>query len=298
MKRYWIVFLLILVTLFALLTGCGKKQKNVEEETQVQPQVQVDPDTVVCNNGKITLRFHKEDDKWVWVDDTDFPLDQAYVQNLLDTVQSLRELTPVTPAKELAEYGLEGAKAYVMLSNKDGEKSCIYLGKKADDGYYMYDGTEENGVYIAPVTLMEQISRSIYDMALLPTLPQLTMENMTALDLTAGEKEWHLTVEDGTWYDSGANVTGKMTAVTEALSRMEVSSCVDFRPASGAAGICGLTKDATVLTVSYDDKTFTLYLGAKRNDNGYYATVNDDTTIYLLATELAEPIMDLVKNGL
>lgn len=298
MKRYQIALLLALVMLLTLVTGCGKKQKTVEEEPTAQPQVQEDPDTMMCNNGKTTLRFHKEDDKWFWADDTDFPLDQTYVQNLLDTVQSLRELTPITPMKELSEYGLEGAKAYVMLSSKDGEESCIYLGKEADNGYYMFDGTEENGVYIAPATLMEQISRSIYDMALLPTLPQLTMENMTALDLVVGDKEWHLTVKDGTWYDGGADVTEKMTAVTEALSHLAVSSCVDFRPASGAAGICGLTKNATVLTVSYGDKTFTLTLGVKRNDSGYYATVNDDTTIYLLPTELAKPIMDLAKNGL
>lgn len=298
MKRYQIALLLVLIMLSGLMVGCGKKHKTVEEEPTVQPQVQEDPDTVVCSNGKTTLRFHKEDDKWIWVDDTDFPLDQAYVQNLLDTVQGLRELMPITPAKELSEYGLESTKAYVRLSNENGQESCIYLGKEADNGYYMYDGTEENGVYIAPSALMEQIGCSIYDMALLPELPQLTMENMTALDLVVGDKEWHLTVKDGAWHASGTDVTDKMTAVTEALSHLAVKSCVDFRPASGAADICGLAKDATVLTVSYDDKEFTLDLGAKRNDSGYYARINDDTTIYLLPTELAQPIMDLAKNDL
>ena len=299
MKRYWIAALLVLAMMAALLTGCGEKKQEEAEPDVVQPQVQEDPDMLVCSNGKTTLRFQKDGDRWVWFDDTDFPLDQSYVQELLDTLQGLSELTPITPAKELSDYGLEAAKAYIMLRNPSGDESFIYLGKTTDDGCYMFDGTEENGVYLAPASLMKQISRSIYDMAQLPNLPRLTMETMTALDVAYGEKEQHFTVKDGAWYSEGKDVTEKMTAVTEALSQLEIASCVDYRPSSDAARICGLTKDAAVLTVSYgEDRTFTLAIGWYRSGGGYYAAVNDDTTIYLLSTKLAEPLKTLAKEGL
>lgn len=297
MKRYWIAGLLVLTLLLSLLTGCGsKKQENTEEET-LQPQVQEDPDTLVCCNGTTTLRFHKEDDKWVWFDDTDFPLDQSYVQTLLDTLQSLRELTPITLTGELADYGLESVKSYVMLSDKSGNESYIYLGKKTDNGYYMFDGAPEDGVYVAPAALLDQISRSIYDMALLPSFPQLTLDDIEALDVTCGEKELHLTVKGGAWYDSGADVTANMADVTDALSRLAVTSCVDYRPASGAPAICGLTDGAAVLKVTYGgEKTLTLTIGAQRNSDGYFAQMNEDTTIYLLPAELAKPLLTLAKG--
>ena len=298
MKRYWIVALLVLSMVAGLLTGCGGKKQKKGEEAPPQPQLQEDPDTLVCNDGKTTLRFHKEDDAWVWMDDTDFPLDQSYVQELLDTLLSLRDLTPISQPKELSQYGLDPAKSYVTLSNPAGEESCIYLGKKADAGYYMYDGDEKN-IYIAPAALKQQISRSIYSMALLPSLPQLSMENMTSLDLVTSEKELHLTVRDGKWYSENTDVTEKMAAATDAIGQLAFASCVDYRPASGAAGICGLTKDAAVLTIGYGDgMTFTLTLGNKRDKTGYYATANDDTTIYLLPANIAKPIKTLATDGL
>lgn len=297
MKRYWIASLLVLALLLTLLTGCGSKKQKSTEAEPLQPQVQEDPDTLVCCNGTTTLRFHKEDDKWVWFDDTDFPLDQSYVQTLLDTLQSLRELTPITLTGELADYGLESVKAYIMLSDKSGKESYIYLGKAADNGYYMFDGAPENGVYVAPATLLDQISCSIYDMALLPAFPQLTLDNIEALDVTCGEKEQHLKVRDGRWHDGGTDVTEDMTDVTDALSRMAVTSCVDYRPASGAPAICGLTEDATVLKVTYGgDRSLTLTIGVQRDAGGYYAQMNDDTTIYLLPTELAQPLLTLGKG--
>lgn len=299
MKRYWIAALLVLAMMAALLTGCGEKKQEEAEPDVAQPQVQEDPDTLECGNGSTTLRFRKDGDKWVWFDDEEFPLDQSYVQALLDTLQGLSELTPITPAKELSEYGLESAKAYILLRNPQGEESVIYLGKTTEDGCYIFDGTEENGIYLAPASLKEQISRSIYDMALLPNLPQLTMETMTALDVTYGDTAQHFTVKDGAWYSEGKDVTEQMTAVTEALGQLKLSSCVVYRPASGAASICGLTKDAAVLTVSYgEDKTFTLSIGWYRSDSGYYATVNEDSTIYLLSTELAKPLRTLAREGL
>lgn len=299
MKRYWIAALLVLAMLMALLSGCGGKKQNESDEESTMPRVQTDPDTLVCTNGNKTLRFHKEDGKWVWLDDTEFPLDESYVQELLDTLHGLEALVPIASAGELAEYGLESVKVYVLLRDPSGSETCFYLGKAADDGYYMYDGTVEHGIYIAPTTLMQQISRSIYDMALLPTLPKLTLSNITAMTVTAGEVEQQFTVKDGKWYLDQADVTEKMTAVTDALGRLAVAGCVDYRPSSGAAGICGLTKDAAVLTVSYQNNmVFSLTIGLQRNDHGYYATVNEDSTIYLLPTELAQPLLSLAKDGL
>ena len=62
-----------------------------------------------------------------------------------------------------------------------------------------------------------------------------------------------------------------------------------------------LTEPAVTLTVTYraiaGETELTLRVGAQR-DGGYYATVNDDDTIYLLPAAPAEALAALAANGL
>ena len=55
------------------------------------------------------------------------------------------------------------------------------------------------------------------------------------------------------------------------------------------------------LTVTYraiaGETELTLRVGAQR-DGGYYATVNDDDTIYLMSAEALAPLLALAQTGL
>ena len=79
--------------------------------------------------------------------------------------------------------------------------------------------------------------------------------------------------------------------LTEALGQLTPLRCIDYRPSTGVAELCGLTEPAVTLTVTYraiaGETELTLRVGAQR-DGGYYATVNDDDTIYLLPAAPAE----------
>ena len=58
---------------------------------------------------------------------------------------------------------------------------------------------------------------------------------------------------------------------------------------------------AVTLTVTYraiaGETELTLRVGAQR-DGGYYATVNDDDTIYLMSAEALAPLLALAQTGL
>lgn len=80
-----------------------------------------------------------------------------------------------------------------------------------------------------------------------------------------------------------------------------VIQCIDYRPSTGVAELCGLTEPTVTLMVTYraiaGETELTLRVGAQR-DGGYYATVNDDDTIYLLPAAPAEALAALAANGL
>ena len=142
----------------------------------------------------------------------------------------------------------------------------------------------------------------IYDMARLPQLPQLTADNVSALTVTAADgKSLSLTASEGVWLRSGQDVTQWSGKLTEALGQLTLLRCIDYRPSTGVAELCGLTEPAVVLSATYrsaaGETELTLRVGAQR-DGGYYAVVNDDDTIYLLPAAPAEALAALAANGL
>ena len=64
-------------------------------------------------------------------------------------------------------------------------------------------------------------------------------------------------------------------------------------------GISGLDAPTVVIELSYvntvgTEATVTLTLGTLREDGAYYATLNDDTTVYLLNQDKIAPLLALL----
>ena len=105
---------LLLALMLLALAGCGQKEQPTQPENPDVPQEEETvPVRLVCSNGSTTLRFSREEDgHWLWADDKTFPLDESYALTLLETVQGIEHLPPVTNSAQLADYGLESPTKY------------------------------------------------------------------------------------------------------------------------------------------------------------------------------------------
>lgn len=167
---------LLLALMLLALASCGKKEDHPQpEDPNVTQEEGAVPVHLVCSNGSITLRFSLEEGHWLWADDKTFPLDESYALALLETVQGIESLPPVTTAAQLADYGLDSPTKYVTVTDSKGESVTYRLGSESDGSVYVYREGAEATVYAVP-DLLGQIGRSIYDMMALPELPQLTAE--------------------------------------------------------------------------------------------------------------------------
>lgn len=315
MAKWLVLCLALLVCIFALW-GCGKPQEDAQSGKQGDTTLDLTDDetlpvtgsdTIECCDGNRTLRFTRDEtDHWVWKDDSSFPLDETYVTELLATAQEILALTPVKSSGELSDYGLNSDEKYIKLTGKSGEGVTFYLGDLTSEGcYYMRRGGEEElRIYVAPTALTEQISRSIYDMALLPELPALTAENVESITIsTAGDAApIRLHADDeGKWFAGQVTDMSQQAApLMEALAAPELDACVDYQPSAGAAAVCGLQTPQTTMTVEYVntvgiDSTFILHVGAQRSDGTYYAAINDDTTIYAIDGSIVAAILAVVQ---
>ena len=217
-------------------------------------------------------------------------------------MQGYAALSPLPHTDDLSQFGLSDTKRYISLTDTEGNTRTYWLGTQTDEGQYIQPEDETDAVYLSPAGVDGTLSMGIYDMARLPKLPQLTADNVSALTITAADgKSLSLTASEGVWLRSGQDVTQWSGTLTEALGQLTLLRCIDYRPSTGVAELCGLTEPAVTLTVTYraiaGETELTLRVGAQR-DGGYYATVNDDDTIYLLPAAPAEALAALAANGL
>ena len=293
-----------LLAALTLLCGCGKKEAQPQQEDMAVNIVPVEGVTALelCD-GEVTLRFARTDDTWHWVDDGTFPLDQDAVAALLALPPSLAAAEPVQGQGELSGYGLETPKKYVTAT-ADGADSTIYVGSQTSDGHW-YVLTPDGVVRLAAQADGEALSRSIYDMAVLPELPAITEENLISLTLTGAEgKQVTFSVDESGVRRSGArDVTEKTASLVDELGKLAVTACVDYDPADGAAAVCGLDAPEAILAVNYvnahgGDGALTLTVGGSTGDGGRYVTLNGDATIYRMEETGLAQVLTLAALGL
>lgn len=302
MKRW--IFAAALLAALALLCGCGQKDTQAKQDDATVNTVPVEGVTLLeLSDGDVTLRFAREGDTWYWAEDRTFPLEQSAVAALLALPSSLAAAQPVAQQGELSEYGLENSKKYVTAT-ADGAASTIYVGSQTADGHW-YVLTPDGVVRLAAQADGEALSRSIYDMAVLPELPVITEENLISLTLTGAEgKQVTFSVDESGVRKSGAqDVTEKTAELVQELGKLAVTACVDYDPADGAAAVCGLDVPEAILAVNYttaggDDGALTLTVGGSTGDGGRYVTLDGDTTIYRMEETALAQVLTLAALGL
>ena len=301
MRKYWKVFP-VLALILVLLAGCGKNSAPEPEQTDTEPDTETaEISELVCSNGSVTLRFARDENGvWYWFDDPAFPLDEERLTAVIDSLGTMEGRS--ISKNILANYGLDAPEKYIAVTVGE-ETTTYYVSKRQKDGcVYCNDQLDVSTIYEASEAVTDLMKCSIYDLAKLPQLPELTMDNIHAVKVVRENNAVALTVRDGKWLLSGKDVSAQVSGLADALSQLSLVRCVDYAPSKGAASICGLTKPAAVMTVTYGNSVGTesqlvLTIGDTYHDDRF-ALLDDDTTIYQFSADLAAPILSLAKNGI
>ena len=306
MKRH--VYLPALLLTAALLVGCGHKAQP-DADTDPNAQAALPPEGItalVLSDDTQVLRFRRDGDIWYWQDDEAFPLDQAGMPALLEAAAAMTASTPVQAGDDLSEYGLDDAKTSLSVT-ADGETLTFTRGDQAASGDWYLRCTEDGTVRTVSdntVKVFQLLDGSIYDMAVLPTLPAITMDTLHTAAITgSGDVQINLRVVDGVRKVGSRDVTAETEALMDELSRLTVTACVDYDPAEGAAAVCGLDAPEAVLTLTYanavgTEETLTVTVGLPIGDGGRYVTLGGDATIYRMEETSLVQLLTLAETGL
>lgn len=306
MKRH--AYLPALLLIAALLVGCGHKAQP-DTDTDPNAQAALPPEGItalVLSDDTQVLRFRRDGDIWYWQDDEAFPLDQAAMPALLEAAAAMTASTPVQAGDDLSEYGLDDAKTSLSVT-ADGETLTFTRGDQAASGDWYLRCTEDGTVRTVSdntVKVFQLLDGSIYDMAVLPTLPAITMDTLHTAAITgSGDVQINLRVVDGVRKVGSRDVTAETEALMDELSRLTVTACVDYDPAEGAAAVCGLDAPEAVLTLTYanavgTEETLTVAVGLPIGDGGRYVTISGDATIYRMEEASLVQVLTLAETGL
>lgn len=243
-------------------------------------------------NGSATLSFTLDEaGNWIWADDPEFPLDDATVTAVAGELSGLRFQQTLPATESMEDYGFTSPAATLTATNSRGVTQTLVFGKTTTDGdsYYLQMNGDESTVYIVADTLCKYMDTPIYNMCVLPELPDLSEANLLALSLQgpvpaeAGSEEDGGAGEEGEgeagepaqtpdppmtvlsarrtggeaqstlWFQENNNVTSN-TLLRELLKDLETLAflrCVDYRPSEEAEEICGFDAPDAVLTVGY-----------------------------------------------
>lgn len=295
MKKYLV---LLLAAALLACSACGKKQVVQSGTLGEEELVTASTAELVYKNESYTLRFNKnEAGDWQWKDDTTLPLDQQQMQQLLDQVSALNTLTPLETTGDSTAYDLDAPDRTLEIKNSDGTGLSLQIGAAVEGGgYYMSRDGDTSKIYVAPGTLVQLMDRNIYQLVQLPTLPVLPVDKLTHIQAQGGGVSVTVVHGEGeSWLYEGADVSDRIASLTTLLAAgMQIESCVDYNPSSGALPICGLTDPALTVTVNYrgDDGSagsFTLRVGYAYGD-GYFALYNDVPAIFKLSAETVQAL--------
>lgn len=295
MKKYLV---LLLAAALLACSACGKKQVVQSDTLGEEELVTASTAELVYKNESYTLRFNKnEAGDWQWKDDTTLPLDQQQMQQLLDQVSVLNTLTPLETTGDSTAYDLDAPDRTLEIKNSDGTGLSLQIGAAVEGGgYYMSRDGDTSKIYVAPDTLVQLMDRNIYQLVQLPTLPVLPVDKLTHIQAQGGGVSVTVVHGEGeSWLYEGADVSDRIASLTTLLAAgMQIESCVDYNPSSGALPICGLTDPALTVTVNYrgDDGSagsFTLRVGYAYGD-GYFALYNDVPAIFKLSAETVQAL--------
>lgn len=240
MKRLLLLMLSLLLVL--ALVGCGKAKEDPDADaadanvlTNGEQLPITEAGALEYDNSSVTCRFRKDEEGWKWVDNETFPLDAAYVEEILTALDTMSaELTPLDPTVDPAECGLDESNRYMTVTVGE-EVTTLRFGDQKDDGtwYMSIDGQE--GVYLVEDAFVTLMDRSIYDMAVLPTLPELTDENLTVITVhqTESGKSVRLTKNDEGWVSGGKALPDGIEAIETALAELSFDKCFDYDPSPG-----------------------------------------------------------------
>ncbi|MBQ4339131.1 MAG: DUF4340 domain-containing protein [Clostridia bacterium] len=313
------VKLLILLLVLAVLTGgyaavryfdTAKNNTDEVQEEQLIIAASLDSSAVTSlswKNSNTEINLVLKENEWQYIEDSGFPVDQTYPEEILKAVSEVTASRIVSEAAEdLAQYGLEPPAYRAVMQFSDGSSTEYYIGNYSSAaGAYYFKTSASDSVYLVDDTLPTLFNNELLSIIEYEAIPSIS--DFSKLEITAGNKSTVIEALDGSKYSytdlykyfvvDGADyipVDSDMAyAIETDVSSVAWSTCVDY---TGKYEDFGLDNPSYKIGISYTDSDakdskLTLLIGTATDDGSYYACIEGSGMIYTVSDSVISSLL-------
>ncbi len=243
--------------------------------------------TISDSEGK-TLALAKNGENWVLPEAGDFPADAAKITPLLDKIEKVRTNRLVTQT-EGSHARLKVAAAdfnsLLEIGLKDGAGHKLYVGSSAGASATHVRADDRPEVYLTGdlTSFDANVQASAWINTLYFTVPQTAT---TGLTLENANGTFEFVKEGETWTLKGLKA-GETFNENNFTSLLSQAGGINMSEPLGqtAEAAYGLDKPLATVTLKTADKTYTLTVGAKSDEDNSYVVKSSESPYYVRVAE-------------
>ena len=338
-KKQTLVLLLIAVVILTAILLLLKNKNNdndIEEETTDTTMAEIDISKIKeisFKNEYDSFEFVKNaDGMWANVKDDSFPLKQAELNSIENSIENINYNLIVSKTPEdLAQYGLDNPLVSALITLDDGSKTQLNIGIKLPvaDGYYAMIN-DDLAVYVINNDLFNVFNKSQSDMLTVEVLPTISADSIGYVKLTNEDKvtlEMKYNENEPAGFSGFNNwqvlqpyekvMEGNTYTILEYLEKfgtLYFNKCIDYKVDDLAQ--YGLENPSSIIYLEYVEiledndnaeemptHVLELQLGNTNEEGDYYARTSDSNSVHILSkgflTDLVEvDTFALLEKGL
>lgn len=284
--------LLSMLLVLVLLIGATVAVTQLTGEDEAQETVgtvifSLEPETVTAISWDYSeeVSFEKKNGSWVYASDRAFPLDESYIDTMLDTLRGITASRTIEAVEDWDQYTLEAPICEIRVTA--GEAShTLKIGEETTLGGERYLSIGDGNVYLVDSGVLDSFSYGLYDLLVMETIP--AMENITSVKLHSDTQSYELAYlehsglsysDDYVWFLNGQALDTELTGeLLDTITGLTWEECAHFHVTDFSA--CGLAEPAATVTIVYGaGETFVLHLG-ETADGSCYARLGDSAMVY------------------
>lgn len=268
-------------------------------------------------NETTDMMLVKDGDQWKDSSDSDFPVNQEYVDTMLSSVSEMKATRMVTDnCTDLAQYELDEPVLSVELEDSGGNKASLSVGLEsiAGEGCYAY-AEDTSKIYLIASNFTSDFEYTRNQMMVVPEAPEITDENVKSYRVSARKGKSFEAVYRGKKAVSGDvygwditspyrnTVAGDEDALLTlfgSLSSLSCSEGVSYRGTKKEQKQYGLDQPLYTVEVDYDTGEngsgghYQLKVGVLDDtEENYYVIQSGDPGIYLMPVDTVDALVKI-----
>ncbi len=306
-----LVILAVLVALCLIVTLSNKHEEKIKQTSGVILSFDTDDVTelswTVSGN---TFSFEKVDGEWVKTGDSEFPVNQDKIENLLLEISAYEARFIIEDATNLADYGLKNPECSITVIT-DSESHCLLLGGYSSMDEERYFSVGDGNAYLAAVDVLADFDVDDTDLIKLDSVPTMseiksfTISGDNTLELIYLEDAGYCYSDKYTYYiKDGSGYKAVGTDEAESLiDQIRYASLDSYEAYSQSSDLSkyGLDNPDLSVAVNYLDgesRDCTFNISMSNVNDTVYAKLEDSPIVYKLALASYESIRDAGYDSL